>query len=216
MRLYLSSFYLGNQPQKLVEMVKGNMRAVVIINACDNLSDAERSIRVQQEFSALQSLNFSPSELDLRCYFNDQQKQGELYDLLRACGLIWVRGGNSFVLRRALKISNFDGMILDFLERDAIAYGGFSAGIVMLTPSLHGVDLVDDPRIVPTGYTPAIIWECLGLIPYAIAPHYKSDHPESAATDNLIQYYIDNHMPFKPLHDGEAIVINGGREEIVT
>ena len=73
-------------------------------------------------------------------------------------------------------------MILDFLERDAIAYGGYSAGIVMLTPSLHGVD-PDDPKIVPTGYPPAIIWECLGLIPYAIAPHYKSDHPESAATD---------------------------------
>ena len=94
MRLYLSSFHLGNHPQKLVDMVKGNMLAVVIINACDNLSDEERSIRVQQEFAALQSLNFSPSELDLRCYFKYQQKQGELYDLLRTCGLIWVRGGN--------------------------------------------------------------------------------------------------------------------------
>ena len=55
-----------------------------------------------------------------------------------------------------------------------------------------------------------------GVIPYAIAPHYKSDHPEFAATDNLVQYYIDNHMPFKTLHDGEAIVINGMGEEIVT
>jgi len=216
MRLYLSSFRLGKHPQKLVDLVKGNMRAVVVINACDYLSDEERLIRVQQEFTALQGLNFFPSELDLRNYFNDQQKQRELHDLLATYGLIWVRGGNSFVLRRAMKISNFDGMILDFLERDAIAYGGFSAGMVMLTPSLYGVDLVDDPKVIPTGYAPAIIWECLGVIPYAIAPHYKSDHPESAATEFLVQYYIDNHMPFKTLHDGEAIVINGKREAIVT
>jgi len=216
MRLYLSSVKLGNHPQKLVDLVNGNMRAVVVINACDYLRDDERLIRMQQEFAALQSLNFFPSELDLRNYFNNQQKQRELRDILATFGLIWVRGGNSFVLRRALKISNFDGMILDFLERDAIAYGGFSAGMVMLTPSLYGVDLVDDPKVIPTGYDPAIIWECLGVIPYAIAPHYKSDHPESVATDNLVQYYIDNHMPFKTLHDGEAIVINGKREEIVT
>jgi dipeptidase E len=216
MRLYLSSFRLGNHPQKLVDLVKGNMRAVVVINACDYLSDEERLIRVQQEFAALQSLNFYSSELDLRYYFNNQQKQSELRDLLAACGLIWVRGGNSFVLRRAMKMSNFDRMIIDFLERDAIAYGGFSAGMVMLTPSLCGVNLVDNPEVIPPGYDPTIIWECLGVIPYAIAPHYKSDHPESAATDYLVQYYIDNHMPFKTLHDGEAIVINGKREEIVT
>jgi len=216
MRLYLSSFRLGNHPQKLVDLVKGSLRAVVVINACDYLSDEERLIRVQQELAALQSLNFYPSELDLRTYFNDQQKQRELRDELAACGLIWVRGGNSFVLRRAMKMSGFDKMIIDFLERDALAYGGFSAGMVILTPSLYGVDLVDDPEVIPTGYDPAIIWECLGVIPYAIAPHYKSDHPESAATDNLVQYYIDNHIPFKTLHDGEAIVINGKREELVT
>jgi dipeptidase E len=216
MRLYLSSFRLGNHPQKLVDLVKGNKRAVVIINACDHLSDEERLIRVQQEFAALQSLNFSSTEIDLRCYFNNQQKQTELYDLLAGCGLIWVRGGNSFVLRRALKMSNFDRMLIDFLDRDAIVYGGFSAGMVMLTPSLYGVDLVDDPKIIPIGYVPTIIWECLGLIPYAIAPHFKSGHPESAATDNLVQFYIENHMVFKTLHDGEAIVINGKQEEIIT
>jgi dipeptidase E len=216
MRLYLSSFRLGNHPQKLVDLVKDNLRTVVVVNACDHLSDEERSIRVQQEFAALHSLNITPIELDLRNYFNDQKKQKELPDLVAACGLIWIRGGNSFVLRRAMKKSGFDTIILGFLERDAIAYGGFSAGIVMLTPSLYGVNLVDDPDIIPTGYDPAIIWEGLGVIPYAIAPHYKSDHPESPATDNLVQYYIDNHMPFKTLHDGEVIVINGEREEMVT
>ena len=216
MRLYLSSFRLGNHPQKLVDLAKGNMRAAIVINACDYQSNEERSTRVQQEMDALKSRGFNPFELDLRQYFNNQQKQEELRDILADSGLIWVRGGNSFVLRRAMRISNFDKLIFDLLKHDAIAYGGFSAGMVMLTPSLCGVELVDDPSVIPTGYDPAIIWEGLGLIPYAIAPHYKSDHPESAATDKLVQYYIDNHMLFKTLHDGEAIVVSGKREEIVT
>jgi dipeptidase E len=216
MRLYLSSFRLGNHPQQLVDLVKGNLHAAIVINACDHLSDEERLIRVNQEFAALQSLDFNPVELDLRNYFNDQQKQKELPDLVAACGLIWVRGGNSFILRRAMKASNFDRIILDFLGRDAIVYGGYSAGIIMLTPSLGGVNLVDDPGVIPAGYDPAIIWEGLGVIPYAIVPHYKSDHPESAANDLLVQYYIDNHMPFKTLHDGEVIVVNGKREKIFT
>ncbi len=216
MRLYLSSFHLGNQPHALLNLVNGDLRAAVVINACDYQSAEERLIRVQQEINALQSLNFIPFELDLRNYFNNEQKQSELHDLLADCGLVWVRGGNSFVLRRAMKLSNFDRVILDLLKRDAIAYGGFSAGIVMLTPSLYGVDLVDDPSVIPPGYDPAVIWEGLGVVPYALAPHYKSDHPESPATDNLVQYYLDNHIPFKTLRDGEVILINGKQEEIIT
>ena len=216
MRLYLSSFRLGNHPLKLVELTNGNMRAAIVINACDYQSNEERSLRVQQEMDALKSLGFSPFELDLRLYFNIQQKQKKLRDVLADSGLIWARGGNSFVLRRAMRISNFDELVFDLLTRDAIAYGGFSAGMVMLTPSLCGVELVDDPKIIPTDYDPNIIWQGLGLIPYAIAPHYKSDHPESAATDNLVQYYIEKHVLFKALHDGEVIVIRGKHEEIVT
>jgi dipeptidase E len=77
------------------------------------------------------------------------------------------------------------------------------------------VDLVDDPNSVPVGYDPAIVWEGLGLLPYAIAPHYKSEHPESAAMESVVEYYIDRHVPFRVLRDGEVIVIQGGREEIV-
>jgi hypothetical protein len=53
MRAYLSSFRLGNQPRRLVELLHDNKRAVVVLNACDLLSDEERWTRVQQELAAL-------------------------------------------------------------------------------------------------------------------------------------------------------------------
>ena len=42
--------------------------------------------------------------------------------------LVWVMGGNAFVLRRAMKQSRFDSIIEDMLARDAIIYGGDGAG----------------------------------------------------------------------------------------
>jgi len=216
MRLYLSSFRLGNQPRNLVELVGDKKHAAVIVNACDLFSEGERESKVEQEIGALQSLGFNGVELDLRRFSRSGQRHQELYEFLGNCGLVWVRGGNPFILRRAMSASGFDEVIRNLLRHDALVYSGYSAGISVITPSLHGVELVDDPCRVPQGYDPTIIWDCLGVIPYYVAPHYKSDHPESAAVDKTVQHYIDHHMLFKALRDGEAIVMNGERDEIVS
>jgi len=215
MRLYLSSFRLGNQPQHLVQLVAERRRAVVVVNSCDLLEEEQRRARVVQEIEALRSLGISAEELDLRRYFAEPHAGNELRRVLAECVLIWVRGGNPFVLRRALKASGLDLIVRDLLGQDAIVYGGYSAGPAMLTPSLHGVELIDDPVAVPPGYDPAPIWHCLGILPYALAVHYKSPHPESAATDESVRYFIDHHMLFKALRDGEAIVVDGPDEQIV-
>lgn len=86
----------------------------------------------------------------------------------------------------------------------------------MLTPSLHGTELVDDPHTTPTGYGQEVIWDCLDIFPYAIAPHYKSDHPESADIDKSVTYFIDHHIPFIALRDGEAIVMEGHTWRVVS
>lgn len=66
--------------------------------------------------------------------------------------------------------------------------------------------MVDDPNIVPEGYKPEVIWDGLGFIHYAIAPHYRSDHPESAAVEKVVQYFIDNKILFIALHDGDIVL----------
>ncbi|GCE46080.1 dipeptidase E [Thermosporothrix hazakensis] len=213
MRLFLSSFRLGRQPEQLAHLVKENRRAAIILNACDTLTETDRQLRLQQEMTALTELGLTPVELDLRHYFN---KTEELAALLPAFGLIWVRGGNSFVLRRAMRTSGFDTLLPDLLRHDALAYGGYSAGAVVLTPSLRGVELVDDVEACPAGYAPEPVWEGLNLVPYALAPHYRSEHPESAAVEQLVQYYIDHHISFKALRDGEVILIDGEQETVLS
>lgn len=112
-------------------------------------------------------------------------------------------------------MSGFDVILKDLLVNDKIVYGGYSAGIDILQPHLHGIELVDAPDMVPDDYSSEVIWDCLGLLSYCVAPHYQSDHPESADVDKTVEFYIQNHIPFIALKDGQAIVVNGDIEKVV-
>jgi dipeptidase E len=212
MRLYLSSFRNGNNPEALLSLLGNKRRTALIFNAQDWKSIDDRSSDLAQEIERLKSIGLEPQEIDLRNYF---EKTDALREALSSFDLIWVRGGNVFVLRRAFKQSGADMLIPEFLQKNDVVYGGYSAGVDIIQPHLHGIELVDDPNVVPPGYDKEIIWECLGLIPYCVAPHYKSDHPESAAIDKTVEYYINNHIPFIALHDGQAIVIDGEVQTVV-
>lgn len=168
---------------------------------------------MNREIEALESLGFRAEELDLRNYFGSGREALEAR--LDAAGLIWARGGNAFVLRRAMRLSGFDDRVRAALARDALVYGGYSGGIAVLAPSLRGIEIVNDPDAVPEGYDPAILWDCLGLIPYHIAPHYQSPHPASPGIDRVVRYFQDHNMPYRTLRDGEAIEVRAGREELL-
>lgn len=210
--MYLSSFRNGNKPQELFKLLKDGRRTALILNAQDYKRVEDRATDLTQETERLVSIGLHPEEVDLRDYFG---KPKELKRRLSAFDLIWVRGGNVFVLRRAFKHSGADVMIPELLKNDAIVYGGYSAGTCIMQPDLHGIELVDDPYVIPEGYDKEIIWECLGLIPYSVAPHYKSEHPESQLISKTVDYYIEHHTPFVALHDGEAIVIDGVRQTFI-
>jgi len=181
-----------------------NKKATVIPNAIDFSKEIERrDAGVQREIDDLKQLGFKPDEVDLREYFG---KPKELAERLSSYGLIWVRGGNTFILRRAFKESGFDEWLIGQRGNKELVYAGYSAGVCVLSPSLKGLEIVDDPNIVSGAYKPEVIWEGLGLIKFAVAPHYKSDHPESEAVSRLVEYFVKNKIEHKALRDGEVIV----------
>ena len=211
MRLYLSSFKIGNQPQNLVELVGLNKNTVVVLNARDHKQE-RRNEYLLGETEALNDLGFEVEELDLRNYFG---KEKALEKFLRTKGLVWIDGGNTFLLRRAMKQSGFNNVRTKLLKGDSIVYGGFSAAVVVLQKSLHGLDIVDNPNNISDGYNSEIIWDGLGILDYNVSVHYKSDHPESALVDKEVQYNKDNNIPYKTLRDGEVLIINGDKTEII-
>ena len=203
MKLYLSSYRLGNNPEKLVELLSDNKKIAVIANAMDFADDSQREEKVGESVMELKNLGLSPEEMDLRGYFG---KQKELSKKLNNYDAVYVRGGNTFILRRAMLQSGFDKLIKEENKDPNFVYAGYSAGICILSPTLHGLELIDDPNIVPDGYNKEIIRDGLSIIDFSIAPHYKSDHPESRMVEKEVEYFIKHKIPFKTLHDGEVII----------
>jgi dipeptidase E len=74
-RLYLSSFRIGDHPEHLAALVGGDHRAsVVIANAMDHAPPDVRRASVELELRALADLGLGAAELDLRDYFSQQHR----------------------------------------------------------------------------------------------------------------------------------------------
>lgn len=211
MKLYLSSYKFGNSPENLTSLALDNRRAAIVMNAADVFGPERRPQHIEANRAQLAELGFDGKELDLRNYF---KKPDELVRVPGTYGLVWVVGGNAFVLRRAMHYGGFDKIVKERVLEGSLVYAGFSAGTVVATPTLRGLELDDDPNVIPDRYKSEVIFDGLGLVDYSVAPHCRSDHPESPAIEKVVQFFKDQRMPYKALHDGEAIVVDGDQTRI--
>lgn len=211
MKLYLSSYRIGDVPEVLTELITqagANKKIAVIPNALDFATNRIRVMQsLQKDFSDLRNCGLEPYELDLREYFVENSEKLLRKELEKYAG-VYVRGGNTFVLRRAFAQSKFDVILQEYKKnkRSNFVYAGYSAGVCVLFDTLRGIELIDKPEEQPEGYVTPVIWEGLGFLPYKVAVHFRSDHPESQLVNGLVEYYVTNKILFKALRDGEVIV----------
>ncbi|WP_454848128.1 Type 1 glutamine amidotransferase-like domain-containing protein [Rhizobium binxianense] len=209
MRLYLSSYRLGASQARLRRLLKGGRRAAVIQNALDFIPVESRcayEASIYDPREELSGLGIEAEDLDLRDYFG---RPDALKTALAGLDLVWAVGGNAFLLLRAMRQSGFDRVIAELLREDALVYGGFSAGAVVATPTLKGIELIDDPMQLASGYGPDILWNGLGLVDFSIVPHYRSDHDEAQMAEKAVFFLEKAGMPFQAMRDGEVIIVDG-------
>jgi len=206
MKFYLSSFKLGDKSTELARLMGNNKKMAYIPNACDytKVDWDRRNNWEKQDMQSLKDLGLSVEYLDLKKYFG---KISQLRKKLNEFGGVFVRGGNTFILRQAMKLSGFDIIFKELLKRDDFVYSGYSAGICVLAPDFKALQQVDDPTDHPYPEQKETIWEGLGFLDYLILPHYKSDHPESEDIDKEIEFAKKNNIPFKTLKDGDVIIL---------
>lgn len=124
--------------------------------------------------------------------------------------MAWLRGGNVFMLRHALLRSGADAGFRDLLAADGLVYAGYSAGPCMLSPSMRGLELVDDADAVRRVYGSEPLWDGLGLLEEAFVPHYQSPgHPETGAMNHVVARYRAEGIAYRTLRDGQVLLVKG-------
>lgn len=201
MRLYLSSFRLGDHPERLTAMLPERARVAVIGNALD-AAPGVRPAGVAQELEALGGLGLTVAEHDLR---TDDARELTSYDG------VWVRGGNVFVLREALRRGGADEVLTGLVRSGEIVYSGYSAGACVLAPSLRGLELCDDPDDAGE-----VIWDGLGILDHAIVPHLDSPgHPETDLVARVAARYDSDSTPYMGLSDGQVLIVDGDIHDLL-
>jgi dipeptidase E len=209
MRLYLSSQRLGTAPDALLALMRDTTRIGVVANAADDIDVGKRAGRVERELADLAAIGLEPAEVDLRHYFDEPDR---LRSDLEAFDALWALGGNVIALRTAFRASGADVAITRRLQNDSLVYAGYSAGACILGPRDALAVASYDGRL--PGYPEDSISTGMGLLPFAIVPHYGRQ-PGSAGATGVSDHYIDHHMPFIALRDGQAIVVDGENMRVV-
>jgi dipeptidase E len=130
--------------------------------------------------------------------------------VLRAAEAVWVGGGNTFRLLRALQ--RLDGLAA---IRAAVAggarYGGASAGTNLACPTIRTTN--DMPIVEPAGFA------ALGLVGFQVNPHHLDPVPgsrhmgetrEERITQFLEEHDEENAVPVVGLREGGWLRVSGG------
>lgn len=212
MKLYISSQKLGRRTDLLVDLVGDNKNVVVIANALDDKSISHRKNRVNQEKELMKSIGFAPEELDLRQYIN---KQKELELLLKTKSLVWIRGGNTFLLSRIFEATGFDKIIVKLVKENKIVYGGYSAAALIASKGLLGTDIVDDINSIPIDYPKMSNLRSLKLLQFYLIPHFGCQEVWAKNVVKQRNYLINKNEKVVTMCDGEVYYCNGKKGYIV-
>ncbi|WP_336881993.1 Type 1 glutamine amidotransferase-like domain-containing protein [Rhodococcus globerulus] len=213
MKLFLASYRFGDHHTRFAELVGPGARIAVIAAAADAWPAAARASAVTSELTPLRRAGYDPEELDIRDYAHSPDA---LERALRTFDCVWVRGGNTFVLRAQLARTGADDVLERLVRNGDLAYAGYSAGAAVATPTLTGLDVTDDPSdvLATCGIEP--VWTGLGLVDFAIVPHGGGSVLEDpAATARTIAILTKERIPFRVLSDQQVVVVDGGEADVI-
>lgn len=206
MKFYLSSYGIGNEVEKFKQLIP-NKKIGYIPNARDYSGyDPERKkASTERDIGLLRELELDVELIELTDYFN---KKDELRKKLEELQAIFISGGNTFVLRQAMKLSGLDDILKEFKsENKDFLYSGYSAAGCVLVPSLNAYTVVDDDTDTPYEGQKEVLRDGLGLVDFAFMPHFDSNHPESEDINKEIEFCEKNNIHYKAVRDGEVIII---------
>jgi len=114
--------------------------------------------------------------------------------------ILLISGGNTFALLNNLRNSGLDQTTIEFIQKSDFILSGFSAGALVLTPTIAICNLLDfDENLV--GITDL---NGLGVFDFEVFPHYEDDLHRKI----LKNYRSITHYPVREMSEEHFITVN--------
>lgn len=133
--------------------------------------------------------------------------QKEIENILREASLVYIPGGNTFLLNHRLHVSG----VMPYLQKKVqtgLPFVGFSAGAILCGPNIltsSDINTVGTPH-----------FDGLNATPFNFVPHYPLDeHGQSVEDEWLSDYHFFHDNPVIMLCDGAYIRVNGKKTTLV-
>ena len=133
--------------------------------------------------------------------------QKEIEDIIRESALVYITGGNTFLLNHRLHISG----VMPYLKKkiqNGLPLIGVSAGMVLCGPNIltsRDMNTVETPH-----------FDGLNLVPFNFFPHYAEDgYGQSVHDDWLGDYHFFHDNPVILLSDGAYVKVDGKKVSLV-
>lgn len=133
--------------------------------------------------------------------------QKEIEDVLRRAALVYVPGGNTFLLNHRLHISG----VMPYLRKKiqaGLPFVGFSAGTILCGPNIL---TASDMNTVATPHL-----DGLNLVPFNFFAHYPDERYGQSVDDEWLgDYYFFHDNPVIMLSDGAYVKVDGKKTTLV-
>lgn len=131
----------------------------------------------------------------------------QMEDIVRRAALVFIPGGNTFLLNHRLHISR----LMTFLRKKVqtgLPVVAFSAGTILCGPNIL---TSKDMNTVATSY-----FEGLNAMPFNFSPHYPLDaYGQSVKDEWLADYHFFHDNPVVMISDGAYVRVNGKKTTLV-
>jgi dipeptidase E len=133
--------------------------------------------------------------------------QNEIEDIIRRASLVYVPGGNTFLLNHRLHVSG----VMPYLRKvvqTGLPLVGFSAGMVLCGPNIltsKDINTVETPH-----------FDGLKVSPFNFVAHYPLDaYGQSVKDEWLADYHFFHDNPVIMLCDGAYVKVEGKKTTLV-
>ena len=184
--------------RKILPRTPGNIQIAHIITACNQLESAPWRDKDKQN---MLDVGFQVTDVDIQV-----KNETHLRKILKDSDVIYVQGGDPYLLLKHVKLSGFDKVVKEYLKQGKI-YIGVSAGSYIACPTME-MALWKKPKRSKHGL--AGNETAMNLVPFLLSVHYEEKFRA------MIQKGISStRYPVKILTDDQAMLVKGNSYTLV-